>query len=103
MIKQYYHFFEKQVIIAMTSSKEQQTVPLNYAPIVFYKTENGQTVLDVQLRDETVWLNQAQMTELFQRNKYTVSEHIRYVFKEGELVEDAVVRNFRTTAYEVEK
>ncbi len=70
MIKQYYHFFEKQVIIAMTSSKEQQTVPLNYAPIVF-------TVLDVQLRDETVWLNQAQMTELFQRNKYTVSEHIR--------------------------
>ncbi len=66
--------------------------------IILYKSEDGQDVVDVHLADETVWLNQAQMTELFQRNKRTVSEHIHNVFKDGELKEEAVVRNFRTTA-----
>jgi len=67
-------------------------------PIVLYQTKDGQTTLDVQLRDETVWLTQAQMVELFQRDKRTVSEHIRNIFKEGELNEEAVVRKSRTTA-----
>jgi prophage maintenance system killer protein len=67
-------------------------------PVVLYQTKDGQTTLDVQLRDETVWLTQAQMVELFQRDKRTVSEHIRNVFKEGELNEEAVVRKSRTTA-----
>ena len=66
--------------------------------IILYKSADGQEAVDVHLADETVWLNQAQMAELFQRNKRTVSEHIRNVFKEGELDEKAVVRNFRTTA-----
>ena len=66
--------------------------------IILYKSEDGQEVVDVHLADETVWLNQTQMTELFQRNKRTISEHIRNVFKEGELDEKAVVRKFRTTA-----
>jgi prophage maintenance system killer protein len=66
--------------------------------LVFYELDEGGDIITVHLVDETVWLNQAQMTELFQRNKRTVSEHIRNVFKEGELDEKAVVRNFRTTA-----
>jgi len=72
---------------------------VNHGNILLYETDDGQDVVEVHLADETVWLNQAQMTELFQRNKRTVSEHVRNVFKEGELQEKAVVRNFRTTGY----
>jgi len=53
--------------------------------------------LEVLLDDETVWLTQAQMVELFQSSKSNVSEHIKHIFDEGELVKDMVVRKFRTT------
>ncbi len=66
--------------------------------IIIYQTENGETKLDVRLEDETVWLTQMQLCELFDKSKATVSEHIKHVFEEGELVENSVVRNFRTTA-----
>lgn len=70
----------------------------NKSDIILYQSEDGQTLVDVRLENETVWLSQTQMVELFDRNKRTVSEHIRNVFKEGELDENAVVRNIRTTA-----
>jgi len=70
----------------------------NKSQIIIYKTESGETKLDVRFQDETVWLTQAQMTELFGKNKRTISEHINNIFKEGELIENSVVRNFRTTA-----
>jgi hypothetical protein len=54
--------------------------------------------IDVRLEEETVWLTQAQMGQLFGKDKRTVSEHIGNVFKEGELEERSVVRNFRITA-----
>jgi len=57
-----------------------------------------QDQLEVRLDAETVWLTQAQMGILFNKDKRTVSEHIRNVFKEGELAESSVVRKFRTTA-----
>ncbi len=63
-----------------------------------FLTQDGQLQLPVMFKQETVWLNQGQMCELFDKNKRTISEHIRNIFKEGELVEDAVVRKFRTTA-----
>lgn len=66
--------------------------------VIIYQSNDGQAMLDVHLTEETVWLTQRQMTALFDRNKRTISEHVRNVFKEGELDEDAVVRNFRTTA-----
>ena len=69
-----------------------------HGEIIIYQAEDGQTKLQVHLEKESVWLTQAQLTELFDRNKRTISEHIRNVFKEGELVENAVVRKFRTTA-----
>jgi hypothetical protein len=66
--------------------------------LILYQTDDGQTRIEVRLLDETVWLNQAQMCELFDKDKRTISEHIQNVFKEGELKENSVVRKFRTTA-----
>lgn len=70
----------------------------NRGEVVLYKTDDGKTALDVRLRDGTVWLTQKHMAELFDKNVRTVSEHIRNVFKERELKESSVIRNFRTTA-----
>ncbi len=66
--------------------------------IIIYQTEDGNTKIETRLEDETVWLTQAQLCELFQKSKATISEHIKNIFEEGELVEYSVVRNFRTTA-----
>jgi hypothetical protein len=76
----------------MTSQKETMS------DILFYQTEDGSTRIDVRLQDETVWLTQAQMAELFQKDKRTISEHIQNIFTEGELDQNSVVRNFRITA-----
>jgi len=66
--------------------------------VVIYQTESGETKLDVTFNDETVWLTQLQMADLFDKSKKTISEHISNIFKEGELEENSVVRNYRTTA-----
>lgn len=66
--------------------------------ILIYTDNSGLTRIDVKLEDETLWLTQAQMCELYQTSKSNVSEHIKHIFDEGELQEDAVVRKFRTTA-----
>ena len=70
----------------------------NQGEIVIYQAESGDTKIDVRFVDETVWLTQAQLCELYQTSKSNVSEHIKHIFEEGELDEDAVVRKFRTTA-----
>ncbi len=66
--------------------------------ILFYQTEDGKTKIDVRLEDETVWLNQGQMVELFQTTKQNISLHIQNIFEEGELNEVAVVKEYLTTA-----
>ena len=71
--------------------------------IVIYQTDDGLTHLDVKISNETVWLTQQQMAELFQSSKANVSEHIKNIFSEGELQEEAVVRKFRTTATDGKK
>ena len=65
---------------------------------IIYKSNNGQIKLEVNLSDETVWLTQRQLSELFNKKTSTISEHINNIFKEGELNKDPVVRNFRITA-----
>jgi hypothetical protein len=65
--------------------------------ILIYQTENGQTKIETRLEDETVWLTQAQLAELFQKSRTTITEHISNIFKEGELVEEVVCREFRHT------
>ena len=66
--------------------------------ILIYQSENGMTKIDVKIIDETVWLTQAQLCELYQTSKSNVSEHIKHIFEEGELDQESVVRKFRTTA-----
>ena len=66
--------------------------------VVIYQSEDGRTKLDVRLEDQTVWLSQKQLTELFGKAKGTISEHIKHIFEDRELEEDSVVRLFRTTA-----
>jgi prophage maintenance system killer protein len=70
----------------------------NRGEVVLYQAADGKAVLDVRLAGDTVWLSQRQMSELFDKNVRTVSEHIQNVFKEGELDESSVIRNFRITA-----
>ena len=71
--------------------------PENKSQIIIYQTENGQTKIDVRFEGETVWLTQAQMAELFGKGRTTITEHIQNIFKEGELSESVVYREFRHT------
>lgn len=70
----------------------------NMTDFVLYKTPDNKISINVQIEDETVWLTQDQMAELFDKSKKTISEHIVNIFGEGELAESSVVRNFRITA-----
>ena len=60
----------------------------NQGEIVIYQTDDGDTKIDVRFVDETVWLTQAQLCELYQTSKSNVSEHIKNIFEEGELNEN---------------
>ncbi|HEX8545655.1 MAG TPA: virulence protein RhuM/Fic/DOC family protein [Cytophagaceae bacterium] len=60
--------------------------------IIIYQTEAGNTAIDVKLKEESLWLNQAQITELFQRERTVITKHISNVFKEGELQEEGNVQ-----------
>ena len=74
---------------AMTNDKGQ---------ILLYQTPDGESHIEVRLQGETVWLSLEQMAELFQRNKSTISRHIKNVFEEGELQKEVVVAKFATTS-----
>jgi hypothetical protein len=65
--------------------------------IILYTTEDGLTKINVQLEDETVWLTQEQMANLFGKARSTITEHISNIFAEGELIEKVVCRNIRLT------
>ena len=74
-------------------------MPMNKTnQFLIYQTEDGKVRIETQFKDETVWLSQKQIGELFQKSKATISEHIKNIFSEGELQENSVVRDFRTTA-----
>jgi hypothetical protein len=70
---------------------------MNNSEILIYQNSEGNIKIDVRLEEESVWLTQAQLCELFLKSKATISEHIKNVFEEGELDEEVVVRKFRTT------
>ena len=65
--------------------------------VLIYQSEEGDTKIEVRLENENIWLTQAQLAELYQSSKSNISEHIKHIFEEGELKEELVVRNFRTT------
>lgn len=66
--------------------------------LLIYQTQDGSTKIQVQLTDNTVWLTQADMVELFQTTKQNISLHIKNIFAEGELDENSVVKEYLTTA-----
>ena len=68
--------------------------------IILYQTEDGTTKIDVRLENENVWLSQQQLTELYQTSRTNVVEHIKHIFEEGELNEEATCRNFRQVQME---
>ena len=72
----------------------------NNDKIIIYQTADGQTAIDVRLENETVWLSQAQMVDLFQTTKQNVSLHVNNVFKEGELEEGSTVKEYLTVQKE---
>jgi len=63
--------------------------------LILYQTEDNRTRIEVRLENETVWLTQKLMAELFQKDVRTVNEHIQNIFEEGELTPEATIRNFR--------
>lgn len=66
--------------------------------IIIYESDDGKPQISVRVENETVWLTQAQLVELFHSSKANVSEHVKHIFEEGELEQNSVVRKFRTTA-----
>ena len=72
--------------------------PLPQSEIIFYQTEDGRTRVQCRFENETIWLTQKLMAELFGKDVRTINEHIQNVFEEGELVADSVIRKIRITA-----
>lgn len=68
--------------------------------MIIYTDESGLTKIDVKLEDDTLWLTQAQMCELYQTSRTNVVEHIKHIYEEGELQEEATCRNFRQVRQE---
>lgn len=74
-----------------SNPKEQVTS----SEIILYQTEDGQSRIQVRLDNETVWLSQRLLAELFQKDVRTINEHIKNIYAEGELNQEATIRNFR--------
>ncbi len=66
----------------------------NKSQLIIYQTEDGETKLDVRFQDETVWLTQKLMAELFQTTVSNISLHLKNIFEEGELEENRTIKNF---------
>lgn len=75
----------------------------NLGDIIIYQTDDGETQIDVKFEDETVWLTQQQMSELFQTSRTNIVEHIRHIYDEGELDENSTCRKFRQVRTEGER
>ena len=83
-----FFFVVSRIIAYICTMKQREEMDEN--KIVIYQTEDGQTQIDVRLEKETVWLTQAQMAELFQKDRTVITRHINNVFKEGELEKEQV-------------
>lgn len=90
-----YHY--NQLTIPMKKEKDKKE-PKNRGEIVIYKAKDGQTKLEVNLQDETVWLTQAQIAELFGTQRPAITKHLKNIFKEGELKENSVCSILEHTA-----
>ena len=73
---------------------------MNNSQLLLYQAEDGQTKIDVRLEEDTVWLSQAQMAELFTSTKQNVGLHIKNIFEEGELSENSTIKDYLTVQTE---
>jgi hypothetical protein len=85
---------KKDEVMGMSDFK----MPGRHSDIIIYTTEDGLAKIETTFDGDTVWLSLDQMAELFQRDKSTISKHIKNIFSEGELVRESVVAKFATTA-----
>ena len=76
---------------------KEEVMENKQSAFILFKTEDDKISVDVRFEDETVWLSQEQMAQLFGKARTTITEHIQNIFKEGELNEEVVCRNFRLT------
>ena len=67
----------------------------NNNDFLIYQTEDGKSKIDVRLENETVWMTQKAISELYQKGVNTINEHIKNIYSDGELTEGATIRNFR--------
>ena len=72
---------------------------ITQSQIVIYKSESGETKIDVRFDGDTVWLTQNALADLLQTTKQNISQHIKNIFEEGELQPHSVVKDFLTTGY----
>jgi len=79
--------------------KKKERIPVK-SDLILYQTEDGKTRIEVRLQDETVWLSQKLMAELFQTTKQNISLHIQNIFDEGELMPEATVKKYLTVQTE---
>jgi len=86
---------KKQERPGTDSTLQTSSSNLPAGEILLYQTEDGQTRVQVHLQDETVWLSQRQMAELFQKDIRTINEHIKNIYAEGELEPGPTIRKFR--------
>ena len=80
--------------------KELKSAKEDQEQILIYQSEDGNTHIDVRVQEETVWLTQQQMAELFQTSRTNVVEHVKHIYEEGELDENSTCRNFRQVRIE---
>jgi len=80
------------------SKKKQLPAQSSRSEFLIYKTDDGRVKLDVRLENETIWLTQQMMANLFQSTKQNIGQHLKNIFVEGELDRDSVVKEFFTTA-----
>lgn len=74
---------------------QEDTTVNSYGEILIYQSDDGLTNIDVKVQDETVWLTQQQMADLFRASRTNVVEHIKHIYDEGELDVNSTCRNFR--------
>ena len=72
----------------------------NKSNIIIYQSEDGQTHIEVQMDEDTVWLSQQQMADLYQTSRTNVVEHIKHIYEDGELVEESTCRKIRQVRQE---
>ena len=84
-----------RIIMDSIDNQRRRILMTEKNEIVIYTTPEGKETFEVNLKKETVWLSQKQMAGLFEKDVRTVNEHIKNIFKEGELEENSTIRKFR--------